>query len=246
MIWTFANEYASIKNELMETIETGLKYKFRFPLKYPKFKAVNIMGEHPFATLDFALKKGDTPPDLFPAIAISVQSSYGDSPTLGFDWAQGDFTREMLEDYRSRKNQLADKSVFSEIETSLNSNQQLYIYSIKQRYNQVVTLDIWADNKDVKDALYDTTYALLMSAMEYLVGLGLNNITLEGKKDGFYNDDYVSKLLGSQIYLTLNNTMEIFDVVDGNEPDRDYLDRQHALYYTSIKSVDMDNEYETV
>lgn len=247
MIYTVASEHVDIKRYLIEIIERGVHEKFFFQDKFPNFKRVNVMGEHPFARLEFAVKEGVERPKLFPAISVSVLSNYGDAPTLGMEINQAPVDRGMVEKWKANPYQLTDKAILDDIDLSLRKNLNLFAFTTRLRYSSVVTIETWADNLDVKDFLYHITRATLISALEEMANLGLENVTIEGKQDGLYNDDMGMLLYGSQIFLNGTNTFEVSDIVENVLLNKEYSERVNKnSYYPGIDNVDFNSEYDTL
>ena len=220
MIWRIGNPYANMKKQLIRLISSGLYEDFQFAKFYPKQGNVRVSGVHPFAVAKYNQEIGQ-PVNVFPSVSVGISNVYENAPTISLDFEEGDFTQELLEKYRLVDNQLTHTTKFDEMLKAINAGQTLRIYTIRKRFGENAIIDIWTDNDEVKDFIFFAVRGLLQVYHDYFVGLGIENMTIEGRQDGDFNMDFGMLLYGSQIFFNYVNALETFLIVDENEPTDD-------------------------
>jgi hypothetical protein len=173
---------------------------------YPKFSGVNVTQEHPFAQLTAQEIAGQIiPVEVFPCIVVMDLNAsrdpgavYGAAPadaTIGAtavaeiaanrdDWVISDDTLAVL--------QAATATPGSTIQVQRSGVQ----------HSASLAFEIWADSAKVKNVLYYTVFAYLLSTRRAALrqrNVGIREEQVSGEKTGVYNFDFGMMLHGGMI-----------------------------------------------
>jgi len=194
----------SILQRFMQEIE--------FKAAYPNFGNVRIGAVHPFALLLFQEVLGQ-PFDMsvFPSITVADNSEAETAMTLGRDRVQFMLTQSDvadLEGYRvitidnmktgqlSITNTGLARMKAAVLQNNLLAEQAFY------SAQHTVNINIWADNRDVTNAIYDMVIEFLNFSRVELHQAGVDVLeAITGNRTGDINMDFGALLYGSNIEL---------------------------------------------
>lgn len=215
---------ASLIHDYLETIDTDNLYQ--------NFH-VEVTNAHPFASL--YLHNNRRASDSFPAIVVSTQSDdktaelsqlSADVQTVGL--TSGDIEKltnnkytEDFTDIMGKKHKAGEKipgycavtaeTIKEELKALADKEGYVYGYDIITRRTDRIGIDIWADNEQVKNELYEMIrlfvtggLPIVLSAMYKNFDISIFDHSMHGQRGGNYNLDFDIPLSGSNITFDVN------------------------------------------
>ena len=184
---------------------------------YYKNFSINITNQHPFARLTLDAVKGKNPNmSLFPAIIVATES---ESDTPGLELLSDDqiVTLEpsdipLLKD---RYSMMTDKKlVLLQAEMEKNGG-KLYGVSTGFRRHDEISIEIWAENVQLKNELYELIRLFIGGGMADYLGhsrenytLALFHDTLRGQRSNNFNLDFGVTLAGAHLTFGIDYILE--------------------------------------
>lgn len=211
----FLNRGLIIEQALCQELENYIN-SIHLDETYPNFH-VKVTNNHPFAEL--YLHSTITAADTFPAIVVTTEtdSKTGDlmglsedSTAIGIDI--NDFNTLMEEvDKLPGVCTLVDPESEKEIRSVFENEEIIYGLKIDQRKTDHVSIEIWADNNQLKNEVYEQIRLYVAGYMQQLIsskyrGYGIEFIdgTLRGERSNNYNVDFDIILSGAHLAFDLN------------------------------------------
>lgn len=215
---------ASLIHDYLETIDAeGLYKNFH----------VEVSNSHPFASL--YLHNNIMAADSFPSITVSTQSDdktseltqlAADIDTVGLTSSDIDlltsntYTNDFT-DITGVKHKAGEKipglcavtsdSIKKELKKIADEKGFVYGYDIKTRRTDRIGIDIWADNEQVKNELYEILRLFVAGGLIYVLQAKYKNFdisifdhSMHGQRGGNYNLDFDVPLSGSMLTFDVN------------------------------------------
>lgn len=206
--------------------------KLHLDAKYPNF-AVHVTTSHPFAALltDQTLKVSDA----FPAIVVNSlnDNKPGEFTNLPqhIDAVSIDkvFFEEIIKTTEPfiKKNgetiekpipglcSVQDEETLKQIYDCIEKNGEIMGYSVRPRKEDTISFEIWTENEQLKNELYEHTDLFLRGDLYNVLAnryrffdIAVFDDTINGNRSNNYNFDFGTCLYGSQISLRINYCVE--------------------------------------
>lgn len=206
----------AVLHEYLETIDVDGLYK--------NFH-IDVTNSHPFASL--YLHNNLNASDLFPAIVVSTQNDdkTGDLAQLpacidvvGLSTQDIDYlTKTTNKDGKKIPGlvNVATQKVIDEIKGVINEQGYVYGLDVKTRRTDRIGIEIWADNEQVKNELYEIIRLFLPAGLLMQLeqkykdfDISLFDHTLHGQRGGNYNMDFGVALSGASLTIEVNYCIE--------------------------------------
>jgi hypothetical protein len=197
---------------------------------YYKNFSINVTNQHPFARLMLDLAKGGNPNmSLFPAIIVATESEYEPPGLEGMLNGDQSVTLEpsAIPLLKDRYSMMTDKKL-ALIESEMEKNGgKLYGFATGIRRHDEISIEIWAENVQLKNELYELTRLFIGGGLEAYFSrlfedytLGIFDHTLRGQRSNNFNVDFGVTLAGAHLIFGVDYILEqtIIDteLVDGN------------------------------
>jgi hypothetical protein len=190
---------------------------------------LNITNEHPWARL--LMNGGESASSLFPAITI-VSESDGHAPNNGHPMAE--MERLILEpddmDKLEEHGYVVDPEVVEKLRSEFKEDRK-NLYGITRIFRRAerISFEIWAENIELKNLLYEDVRLFAQGALhDYLDEfVQKNNLvifddTINGQRSGTFTDSYGIVLAGANITMEADYMIEQSiidtDLIDINNP----------------------------
>lgn len=210
------SDTSEIDEKIVEMLKTYFFDDIDFKSKYKRFGNLNITKIHPFARLLSDMTKNKLR-DVFPAISVALIDDTSNDIVLNRGIDKIEFTSSLLRELDDQKYSLNRDQVFRALRKILSTGKKLYATQINRRYVQKIVIEIWSENDIIKDMLYEGVKDFIDFYSKTLYDLGVENITVSGKKDGDYNFDFGTVLFGSMVTITAVIPNMIFEIDTGVE-----------------------------
>lgn len=190
-----------VEDALVSAFGAYLK-ELRFGEMYPYHKGVNISNDHPFEKL---LDNQDGVSHLFPSITI-VSSNDNESSGMAKGWQATTLERGNLDGIDPKEWYLA-KSALSQLQGSLDEKGFLYGLQHSTVWRDSTTFEIWTENIQVKNDIYNLVMAFLTGPkvleLHTQYGFVIHSNTIQGQRSGYYNYDFGRVLYGGRVTLAV-------------------------------------------
>ena len=211
----YLNRGLVLEQALCQEIETYLD-KIHLDETYPNFH-VKVTNNHPFAHL--YLHSTATAADEFPAIIVTTETDNktNELMQIGEDATAIGLELEDFEKFISEVDSLpgvctlVDPESEKEIREIFNKTKYIYGIKIDQRKTDRVSIEIWADNNQLKNEVYEQVRLFISGYMQNLLrdkyaGFGINYFdgTVRGERSNNYNVDFDIALSGAHISFEVN------------------------------------------
>lgn len=203
-----------------------------FENRYKNFH-IKVSTEHPFANL--YLNSGMNASDSFPCIVVSTQE---DRKPFEFDElaphieaigiTENDLNAILLttEKYTNSKGEektkeiaglctLADENAIEEVRKTIQKQEYCYGYSIRTRRKDSLGIEIWAENNQLKNEIYEQLRLFVSSNLRNILenkfsfyDIALFDNTITGHRSNNYNFDFDVVLYGGHIAFEINYCVE--------------------------------------
>ncbi|KKL11520.1 hypothetical protein LCGC14_2545010, partial [marine sediment metagenome] len=184
---------------IIDELKKHLVDEVRFKEIYPEFGNIRVSATHPFAYLmDQEINQNKVPVGLFPSITI-VNDSDNRNLTLLMQKqvsTEIDITSTEIADIKANRNlyMISDKDVRG-LEDLLDTyNGTLHASGVESFIKGMMVVEVWAENADVKNAIYDITRNFLLGIKRFTIqekyGIIILEASIRGEKSGNYNFDF--------------------------------------------------------
>lgn len=206
----YLNRGLIIEQVLCQEIEQYLD-KIHLDETYPNFH-VKVTNNHPFAEL--YLHSTVTAADVFPSIVVTTETdnktsdlmqTSEDATAIGCDL--NDFNELMEEvDKLPGVCTLVDPETESQIRKIFEEKDLIYGVKIDQRNTDRISIEIWADNNQLKNEIYEQLKLYIKGGMQEVLqnlykgyGLCYFDGSVRGERSNNYNIDFDIVLTGAHI-----------------------------------------------
>ncbi len=207
-------------------------YNLHFESRYKNFH-IKVSTEHPFA--DLYLHDGMNASDSFPCVVVSTQEDRKPfefdelAPHLeGVGITQDDLDSILssTENYTDRKGNLktreipglcilSDESSLQAVKETIEKQGYCYGYSIRTRRKDSLGIEVWAENNQLKNEIYEQLRLFVTSNLRNLLtekysfyDIALFDNTIVGHRSNNYNFDFDVVLYGAHIAFDVNYCVE--------------------------------------
>lgn len=183
---------------------------------YPNFH-VKVTNNHPFAEL--YLHSTVTAADVFPAIVVTTETDSKTSDLMGLP-EDGNVIGLELSDFETFLDEvdklpgvctLCDPTSEEKIKQIFETEQYIYGIKIDQRKTDRVSIEIWADNNQLKNEIYEQLRLFITGYMQNVLkskyaGYGIDYFdgSVRGERSNNYNVDFDVALSGAHISFEIN------------------------------------------
>ncbi|MDR2786119.1 MAG: hypothetical protein LBB83_09430 [Treponema sp.] len=223
----FFNKGLIIETEICKALQTYFK-SLGVENQYKNY-TLNITNEHPWARL--LMNGGDSEAaSLFPAIIVASESDRH-TPNNGHPMAEiepmklepGDLDHLVEHGYS------IDESVIEKLQAEFKNRKHLYGITRIFRRSERISFEIWAENIELKNLLYEDLRLFAQGAMQDYLDpyVHKNNLvifdeTINGQRSGTFTDSYGIVLAGANITVEADYMIEQSiidtDLIDINNP----------------------------
>lgn len=201
--------------------------------KYQNFH-ISVTTEHPFAEL--YLHEGRNASDSFPCVVITTQEdrkpfefdelASNEVEGLGITERDLDEITKTTETYFNKKGvektreipglcTVVDEKTLEAIRKTIEKQGYCYGYSIRSRRKDTLGLEIWAENVQLKNEIYEQLRLYVASNLPYILAdrypffdIAIFDNTITGHRSNNYNFDFDVVLSGAHISLDVNYCVE--------------------------------------
>lgn len=201
--------------------------------KYQNFH-ISVTTEHPFAEL--YLHEGRNASDSFPCVVITTQEdrkpfefdelASNEVEGLGITEHDLDEITKTTETYFNKKGvektreipglcTVVDEKTLEAIRKTIEKQGYCYGYSIRSRRKDTLGLEIWAENVQLKNEIYEQLRLYVASNLPYILAdrypffdIAIFDNTITGHRSNNYNFDFDVVLSGAHISLDVNYCVE--------------------------------------
>lgn len=201
--------------------------------KYQNFH-ISVTTEHPFAEL--YLHEGRNASDSFPCVVITTQEdrkpfefdefASNEVEGLGITERDLDEITKTTEIYFNKKGvekareipglcTVVDEKTLEAIRKTIEKQGYCYGYSIRSRRKDTLGLEIWAENVQLKNEIYEQLRLYVASNLPYILAdrypffdIAIFDNTITGHRSNNYNFDFDVVLSGAHISLDVNYCVE--------------------------------------
>lgn len=186
--------------------------------KYKNFR-VNVTTEHPFAKL--YLYDGLSASDSFPAVVVTTQE---DAKPAEFDGLAphsqmvdltADDIREITKGGLPGLCTVVDEATLDAIHDAIKKHGRIRGHSIRARRRDSMSIEIWAENIQLKNEIYEQTRLFVAGSLRHLLaGLypffdtAIFDGTVTGRRSNNFNFDFDVLLAGAHIGFDVNYCVE--------------------------------------
>lgn len=201
--------------------------------KYQNFH-ISVTTEHPFAEL--YLHEGRNASDSFPCVVITTQEDrkpfefdeLASNEVEGLGITESDLNEitKTTETYFNKKGvektreipglcTVVDEKTLEAIRKTIEKQGYCYGYSIRSRRKDTLGLEIWAENVQLKNEIYEQLRLYVASNLPYILAdrypffdIAIFDNTITGHRSNNYNFDFDVVLSGAHISLDVNYCVE--------------------------------------
>jgi hypothetical protein len=201
--------------------------------KYRNFH-ISVTTEHPFAEL--YLHDGSNASDSFPCIVVTTQedgkpnefSELGINETAAVGITESDLESiiRTTETYTDKKGvsktrdipglcTIVDENTLNAIRETIAKQEYCYGYSIRTRRKDTAGIEIWAENVQLKNEIYEQLRLFVSGNLRFLLAnrypffdIAIFDETIIGRRSNNYNFDFDVVLSGAHISLEINYCVE--------------------------------------
>lgn len=195
------------ENYLIKALQDFMA-EIQFSLMYPNFGNVRVGAVHPFALLLFQEVLGQKIDlSVFPAITIADNSEGESSMELGRDRTQFMISKDDVAEMTGHRN--AGRLIISDAAlarlTAAIATRDLPAEHAMYSSQHTVNINIWAENRDITNVIYDMVLLFVNFSRRELHNSGIDLLeAITGNRTGDVNMDFGSLLYGSNITLPCN------------------------------------------
>jgi hypothetical protein len=194
---------------------------------YPNY-TLNISNEYPWARL--LMNSGENAASLFPAITV-ISESDGHAPNNGHPMAEAE--KLILEpgdlEHLEEHGYAVDETIVEQLQKEFAGRGNLYGITYVGRRSETISIEIWAENIELKNFLYEDSRLFVLGALhDYLEKyVRKNNLvifdeTINGQRSGTFTNSYGILLAGANIAFQADYMIEQSiidtDLIDINNP----------------------------
>ncbi|MCQ2086686.1 MAG: hypothetical protein MJZ37_01220 [Bacilli bacterium] len=211
----YLNRGLILEQALCQELESYLD-KIHLDETYPNFH-VKVTNNHPFAEL--YLHSTRTAADHFPAIVVTTETDNktNDLMQLGEDAMAIGLELEDFEKFKAEMDSLpgictlVDPESEKQIREIFEKTQYIYGIKMDQRKTDHVSIEIWADNNQLKNEVYEQIRLYISGYLQTVLkekyaGFGVEFFdgTIRGERSNNYNTDFDIALSGAHIAFEMN------------------------------------------
>jgi hypothetical protein len=223
----FFNKGLILENEICDALQTYFK-SLGIEDQYNNF-TLNVTNEHPWARL--MINGGDSEAaSLFPAIIVASESDRH-TPNNGHPMMEIEKLKLELKDLDllAEHGYSIDDSVVEKLRDEFSKREYLYGITRIFRRSERISFEIWAENIELKNILYEDVRLFAQGAMQDYLDpyVHKNNLvifdeTINGRRSGTFTDSYGILLAGANITFQADYMIEQSiidtDLIDINDP----------------------------
>lgn len=187
-----------VETDLVKDFTEYLK-TLRFAEQFPFHQGITVSNDHPFESL----LNGDASGNILPYVTI-VSSNDGEAPNMAKGWKTTRLDRGDLDAINPSDWYMAE-SARTEVISVLNSKGSLYGLQHSTVWRDSTSFEIWAENIQVKNDLYNMVLGYLTGPkvlrLHQTHDFVIQSDTIRGQRSGYYNMDFGRTLYGCKIDL---------------------------------------------
>ena len=209
--------YPPIEDILLGKFRSYLYEDVRFAQLYPNFGNVNVSLVHPFAYLnDQKINGTQVPVELFPSVTI-ISNTDNQAVEVPSFTESFQLTTEKLNLVKNdRDTYIVSDQAVSDLETAIGAG-DVFGQGGGTRKRDEIALEVWAENIELKNKLYDLVMAFLTSPYRYELKsdheIDILIHTINGTRGGNYNFEFGRILFGGMIQFNADYPIALY-VID--------------------------------
>lgn len=231
--------YLSDMSEIDQKVVDLMKQHFDENIKwgsiYREYRNLSISKIHPFVRM---LSDTDTnkPKDVLPAVAVALLEDNGVNAVLDRGEETIEITTAILQELEDQKYNLNRENIFDNLYKLIGGGSKIFAQKVNRRFNQNLVIEIWTDNDIIKDVLYEGIKDFFDFYLGTMFDLGMENVSLNGRKDGDYNFDFGTVLYGASITVSFNIANMVFIVDTAMEEIAEIVHHEGDITGTTLNS----------
>jgi len=194
-------DQGEVEGKVIEILKRYWFEDIRFKTSFKRFGNLSISKVHPFTRI-LSSSKGNRPKDVLPAISLALVDDTSSNVALNRGSMPVEIDKNLLKELKNQKYQLNTENVFDELIKWIDKGNKLFAQQINRRFAQKLVIEVWSINDTIKDFLYEGTKDCLDFYADELYSFGMENLMVNGKKDGDYNFDFGDVMYGAMITLS--------------------------------------------
>lgn len=201
-VWILEN--INPENYMIEALQKFM-VEIQFSEMYPNFGNVRVGAVHPFALLLFQEVLGQKIDlSVFPSITIADNSESETGMELGRDRNQFMITKEdvvNMEGHRNEGTLNISDAALARLNSAIAVRPLMAEHAVYSTQH-TVNINIWAENRDITNAIYDMVMLYINFSRRELHNAGIDILeAITGNRTGDVNMDFGALLYGSNIEL---------------------------------------------
>lgn len=205
------SDMSEVDDKLIELIKKYFFEDIKFDVQYKRYGNLRISKDHPFTRL-LSDTRSNRVSDVLPAISLSLVDDTSNDISMNRGKQLIEVDSDLLNELKLQKYSLNRENVFDDLKKILDSGDKLFAEQINRRYAQKMVIEVWSENRTIKDILYEGLKDFLDFYAIDLYNFGIENMSINGKKDGDYNFDFGTVLYGANIILNGVMVNMIFEI----------------------------------
>ncbi len=198
---TYAPDVESI---LVKELRTYILTEIRWGDIYENYQNIRISPIHPFAYLmDQAVNGTKVPVDLFPSITV-IEDTSSKTISLGILKKNAKITQAELDHIVANPDlYIISDTDFQALQTLITQKGYHYAEGCETTRNGNLSIEVWADNDELKSKIIDLVEAFFMGIKRYEINeqynVKIQEETMQVNRSGNYNVDFGKLLFGGMI-----------------------------------------------
>ena len=205
---------------ILDTIKNYINDNSGYGENNEHFKNINFTDHHPFVTLISNDKKNIE--EVLPAVSLSMPSDRTGNYEIGHSRQSINVTTELMQEIRNLdipSNSISNiDTVYNHINALTTNPRRINGYRFQEIYDQKIIIEVWTENDHVKNDLYRLIRSAFVVFGQQFIRCGMDNVIIDGRRDGDYNFDYGRPLYGSMIDVSYQFKDVIIEVDLDIEP----------------------------
>lgn len=165
--------------------------------------SIRISQVHPFAYLiDEAVNQTKVPVNLFPSVTIIAENDSKAAQTMA-TLEEANYSAEDIQAIvENRERYIISDETVAALQAMAANNPTIFARGSSRVRNMAISIEIWSENIDQKNRIYDLCQAFILGPKRYEVndlGIKLHEYSMQGQRSGLYNYDFGKLLYGGQI-----------------------------------------------
>jgi hypothetical protein len=193
-----------IEQILVKELRNYFHNDIRWGALYANYQKIRISPIHPFAYLiDQAMNGAKVPVDLFPSITV-VEDTGSKTISLGILKKEAKITQSELDHIAANPDlYVISDTDFQALQTLITQHEYEYAEGCATVRNGSVSIEIWADNDELKRKIIDLVAAFVMGVKRYHINESYNikiqEESVNINRSGNYNFDFGKMLYGGTV-----------------------------------------------